>query len=58
MINRRKFSLPHWRRRTAQGLAEYAIILAFVAMVAVLILRGIGTSTNNSMVPVNNALAE
>lgn len=47
-----------FRRNSAQSLAEYALILAFVAMTAVLLLRVIGTTTANSMVPVNNALSE
>ena len=45
-------------RRNAQSLAEYAIILSLVAMVAVLLLRNIGVSTNNSMSPVNNTLGQ
>jgi Flp pilus assembly pilin Flp len=43
-------------RRSGQSVVEYAIILALVAMLAVLILRGIGQTTTNSMMPVNNAL--
>src|ERR1041385_7874742 len=35
--------------RSGQSLAEYAIILAVIAMVAVLMLRGIGTTTTKSM---------
>jgi Flp pilus assembly pilin Flp len=49
-----------WRRRlrrSGQSLAEYAIILAFVAMIAVLMLRGIGTTTANSITPVNDGLS-
>ena len=42
--------------RSGQSLAEYAVILALIAMVAVLLLRGIGTTTANSMAPVNNAM--
>ena len=48
-----------WRKhskRSGQSLAEYAIILAFVAMIAVLMLRGIGTTTANSVTPVNDAM--
>jgi Flp pilus assembly pilin Flp len=36
---------------------EYAIILALIAMIVVLALRGIGLTTANSIKPVNNALA-
>ena len=42
--------------RAGQSITEYAVILALIAMLAVLMLRGIGTTTNNSLVPVNNAL--
>ena len=48
-----------WRKRLArsgQSLAEYAVILALIAMVTVLLLRGIGSKTANSMQPVNNGL--
>ena len=48
-----------WRKhfhRSGQSLVEYALILALIAMVAVLVLRGIGSSTNNSLQPVNNGL--
>ena len=48
-----------WRKLvkpSGQSLVEYAIILALIAMVCVVLLRGIGTTTSNSMEPVNNAL--
>jgi hypothetical protein len=35
---------------------EYAIVLMLVAVVAVVVLRAIGQSTNNSLQPVNAAL--
>jgi Flp pilus assembly pilin Flp len=44
------------RVRSGQSLTEYALILSFVAMIAVLILRGVGIATNNKMAPVPNAL--
>lgn len=46
------------RRTSAQSLVEYAIILAFIAVVAVLMLRGIGAQTNSALEPVNNAFVE
>ena len=48
---------PRNRRRSESGqsLVEYAFILVFVALVAILILRGIGGSTNNMLQPANNA---
>ena len=51
--------VKYWRElsgRAGQSLVEYAIILALIAMVAVLMLRSVGTTTANSMTPVNNAL--
>ena len=44
------------KSQRAQSLAEYAIILSFVAMTAVIILRVIGQKTNTSMQPVNKAM--
>ncbi len=44
--------------RSAQSVVEYAVILALIAMICVVILRSIGTTTANSMTPVNNALNE
>jgi Flp pilus assembly pilin Flp len=42
------------RARSGQSLVEYAIVLAFIAMIVVLALRGIGQTTNNMLLPVNN----
>ena len=44
------------KRGAGQGLVEYAIILALVAIVAILVLRGIGKSTNRKLRSVNNNL--
>ena len=44
------------RSRSGQSLFEYAIILSLIAIVCVVILRSIGTTTSNSMEPVNAAL--
>lgn len=42
----------------AQTLFEYAIIIAAVALVVVLVLRGIGEYPPKALNPVNNALAQ
>ena len=44
------------RSQEGQSLFEYAIILALIAMVCVLLLRSVGKTTANSMEPVNAAL--
>lgn len=41
------------KQRKGQSLVEYALILALIAVVAILVLRGIGTSVNNKLVAVN-----
>ena len=40
-------------RRSGQSLVEYALILALIAVVAILVLQGIGTSVNNKLTNVN-----
>ena len=45
------------RDDSAQGLVEYAIILAFVATVAVVTLRIFGQRTNNTLTPVLNGFS-
>jgi Flp pilus assembly pilin Flp len=40
-------------RRSAQSLVEYALILALIAVVAILVLRGIGTAVNTKLTSVN-----
>ncbi len=42
------------RRESGQSLVEYALICALIAMVAVLVLRGIGTTVNTKLESVNN----
>ena len=39
--------------RSAQNLVEYALILALIAVVAILVLKGINTNTNNTSSNVN-----
>ncbi|MCS7049241.1 MAG: hypothetical protein NZ483_08095 [Verrucomicrobiae bacterium] len=46
------------RDQCGQTLFEYAIIIAAVALVVVLVLRGIGEYPPKALNPVNNALAQ
>ncbi len=39
--------------RKGQSLVEYALILALIAVVAILVLRGIGSGVNNKLKDVN-----
>jgi Flp pilus assembly pilin Flp len=41
------------KARKGQSLVEYALILALIAVVAILVLQGIGKSVNNKLVQVN-----
>ena len=45
--------LRKMNRRSAQSLVEYALILALIAVVAILVLRGIGTAVNTKLTSVN-----
>jgi Flp pilus assembly pilin Flp len=45
-----------FQRRSGQSLVEYALILALIAVVAILVLRGIGTSVNSKLENVNSNL--
>jgi len=40
-------------RRSGQSLVEYALILALISVVAVIVLKGIGTSVNNKLTNIN-----
>ena len=44
------------KRSSAQSLVEYALILALISVVAILVLKGIGTSVNNKLSNVNGNL--
>jgi len=44
------------RRRSGQSLVEYALILALIAVVAILVLNGIGSSVNLKMTSINGNL--
>jgi Flp pilus assembly pilin Flp len=41
------------KQRKGQSLVEYALILALIAVVAILVLRGIGGNVNNKLIAVN-----
>lgn len=43
--------------RKGQSLVEYALILALIAVVAVLVLKGIGQNVNNTLSNVNANLS-
>ena len=43
-------------RKSGQALVEYALILALIAVVAILVLKGIGTSSSTKMEAVNSNL--
>lgn len=40
-------------KKSGQSLVEYALILGLIAVVAVLVLQGLGTHINNSLSSVN-----
>jgi Flp pilus assembly pilin Flp len=43
-------------KKSGQSLVEYALILALISVVAILVLRGIGTSVNARLGDVNSNL--
>jgi Flp pilus assembly pilin Flp len=44
------------KRQSGQSLVEYALILALISVVAILVLRGIGNSVNNKLTNINSNL--
>jgi len=44
------------KSRKGQSLVEYALILALIAVVAILVLKGLGGKVNNTLSAVNSAL--
>ena len=44
------------RKQSGQSLVEYALILALIAVVAVLVLQGLGAHVNNTLSAVNGNL--
>ena len=45
--------LRRFKQCSGQSLVEYALILALIAVVAILVLQGIGIGVNNKLVSVN-----
>ena len=45
-----------FKSRSGQSLVEYALILALIAVVAILVLTGIGKAVNSKLSNVNSAL--
>jgi pilus assembly protein Flp/PilA len=41
------------RKQSGQSLVEYALILALIAVVAILVLQGLGNKVNNTLSSVN-----
>jgi len=48
--------LRRLQKRSGQSLVEYALILALISVVAILVLRGIGSSVNTKLGNVNDNL--
>jgi pilus assembly protein Flp/PilA len=48
--------LRRLKKRTGQSLVEYALILALIAVVAILVLQGLGSKVNNTLSVVNSCL--
>ena len=42
-----------FNRRSGQALVEYALILALIAIISILVLRGLGSSVNRTLESVN-----
>jgi Flp pilus assembly pilin Flp len=51
-----KKMLRRMKRQSGQSLVEYALILALISVVAILVLRGIGIAANNKLSQVNSNL--
>ncbi len=56
MTKRFQKLLRRFQKRSGQSLVEYALILALISVVAILVLRGIGTSVNTKLENVNGNL--
>ena len=41
------------RKQSGQSLVEYALILSLISVVAILVLKGIGSKVNNTLSSVN-----
>ena len=53
MKNRIQKVLRKVKQNRGQSLVEYALILALISVVAILVLKGIGTAVNNKLENVN-----
>ena len=56
MTKRFQKLLRRMKKQSGQSLVEYALILALISVVAILVLRGIGTSVNTKLENVNSNL--
>lgn len=48
--------LRRMKKQSGQSLVEYALILALISVVAILVLRGIGSNVNTKLGNVNSNL--
>jgi len=56
MKNRIQRLMRKLKQNRGQSLVEYALILALISVVAILVLKGIGTSVNSKLSNVNGNL--
>lgn len=56
MTKRFQKVLRRLQKSSGQSLVEYALILALISVVAILVLKGIGTSVNTKLSNVNGNL--
>ena len=56
MKNRIQRLMRKLKQNRGQSLVEYALILALISVVAILVLRGIGTTVNTKLDNVNQNL--
>ncbi len=49
-------TIRRMKGQSGQSLVEYALILALISVVAILVLRGIGTGVNTKLASVNSNL--
>jgi Flp pilus assembly pilin Flp len=50
--------ISRMKKQSGQSLVEYALILALISVVAILVLRGIGTGASTKLGVVNSELAK
>ena len=56
MKNRFQKLLRRMKKQSGQSLVEYALILALISVVAILVLRGVGSNVNLKLQAVNSNL--